>query len=285
MTIQKRLYQDVEKLSKVKPARNSYNIKILNEVAEYIFNRMSETKAEVSYHNYPVEGKEYKNIIARIGSPDKACIVVGAHYDVDGEQPGADDNASAVAGMLELLRMVDKHEGELKYRFEFVAYCLEEQPYCGTEYMGSAIHALGLFKNKVDVKAMVCLEMIGYFSDLPNSQFFPDEQLKKIYPNTGNFIILVGKTGQEDFVASSKSAMKKYCNIGVESIILPVTHKLAELSDHRNYWKYNYNAIMVNDTAFLRNPNYHKVTDTIDTLNFEKMEEVIHGVFGILISM
>jgi hypothetical protein len=127
--------------------------------------------------------------------------------------------------------------------------------------------------------------MIGYFSDQPNSQEFPDPDLKKIYPNTGNFIVVVGKTGQEAFTEKVKRLMKANTSIDVQSISFPVSNGLAGLSDHRNYWKYDYNAVMINDTSFLRNPNYHRTTDTIDTLDFIKMAEVVKGAYYAIVNL
>jgi len=205
---------------------------------------------------------------------------VGAHYDVCGDQPGADDNASAVAGLLETARLLDAEKPRLRYRIDLVAYCLEEPPYFATEHMGSAVHAKSLHNGKVPVKAMICYEMIGYFSDQPGSQGFPDPALSRRYPNTGNFIVVVGKEGQEAFTAKVQSLMRAHSDIDVQSISFASTQGLGGLSDHRNYWQYNYPAVMINDTSFLRNPHYHQQSDTIHTLNFEKMAEVVRGAYA-----
>ncbi|MDQ3101811.1 MAG: M28 family peptidase, partial [Bacteroidota bacterium] len=119
-------------------------------------------------------------------------LVIGAHYDVAGEQPGADDNASAVAGLLEVARMLFRTKPELDYRIDLVAYCLEEPPYFATKEMGSYVHAKSLKDAGTDVIGMISLEMIGYFSDEPGSQNFPSPELAELYPNTANFIIVVG---------------------------------------------------------------------------------------------
>ena len=276
--IKSRLYKDVLWLTSVSPARNYKNIQVLNQVAEYIHAEFKKLKCEVRYQIFKVDGKEYKNVIANFGPTTGPVKVAGAHYDVAGEQDGADDNASAVAGMLELARYLNEHTQEIKTRIELVAYCLEEPPYFATENMGSAIHVNDLVKNNIEVKAMICLEMIGYFSDKPSSQGFPDERMKALYPNTGNFIIVVGTDGQEKFTESVKSLMKKNCSVDVQSIILPASNPLGGLSDHRNYWKHKIPSVMINDTSFLRNPNYHEDSDTIETLDFNKMTEVVKGV-------
>jgi Zn-dependent M28 family amino/carboxypeptidase len=284
-TIKKRLYADVEKLTSVKPPRNYLNIQSLNHIAQYIYDEFRKLDCKVSFQNFKVDGREYKNVIASFGEQQGERIIVGAHYDVCGDQPGADDNASAVAGLLETARMLDEKKPDLKQQIDFVAYTLEEPPYFASSDMGSAVHAKYLHDNKIGVKAMICYEMIGYFSDKPNSQQFPSAELAKIYPHTGNFIIVVGKTGQEKYTQTVKKLMQLHASIDVQTINLPQEYGLAGLSDHRNYWKYNYEAVMINDTSFLRNPNYHQTSDTIDTLDFDKMVEVVKGVYGVIVNL
>jgi Zn-dependent M28 family amino/carboxypeptidase len=234
---------------------------------------------------FTVQGKEYKNIIASFGNPNGERIIVGAHYDVAENTPGADDNASGVAGLLALARRLNQEKIKSNYRFDFVAYSLEEPPNFATNNMGSAIHAKSLREKNIAVKAMICLEMIGYFSDEPNSQEFPSDELKRLYPNAGNFVIVVGLKGQENFTDKVKQLMSKNSSINVQSINLPTTNQLAGLSDHRNYWSNGYTAVMIDDTSFLRNPNYHSIGDTIETLDFNKMVEVVNGVFGMMLSL
>ena len=277
-----RLYKDVEVLTTIQPARNYANLASLNKAADYIYQQFSQLDCQLEEQTFIVDGKIYRNIIASFGKLDGERVIVGAHYDVCGDQPGADDNASAVAGLLETARLLHAQKPVLNYRIDFVAYSLEEPPYFATEQMGSAVHAKYLHDNQIPVKAMICYEMIGYFSDKPYSQQFPDPALSKIYPNKGNFIIVVGIQGQEAFVKNVQMLMRKHSSIDVQSITFPYSEGLAGLSDHRNYWKYKYPAVMINDTSFLRNPNYHKKSDTIDTLDFKKMAEVVKGVYAVV---
>lgn len=285
IVMEKRLYKHAEFLTTLKPPRNYENFGSLNKAADYIFSTLKKLKCKVEVQNFKANGSDYKNVIGSFGPSSAPRIIVGAHYDVAGDQPGADDNASAVAGLLELARLTNEKNDLLKYRIDFVAYSLEEPPFFATDQMGSAIHARSLYDNNVKVEAMICLEMIGYFSDKAGSQGFPNSELSKLYPNTGNFILVVGKNGQEQFTQKVKGLMMKNCEVDVQSITLEETNYLGGLSDHRNYWQYGYNAVMINDTSFLRNPHYHQNTDTIDTLDFSKMAEVVKGVFGVLINL
>lgn len=282
---QNRLYQDVQELTSIIPARNHANLPSLNRAADYIKAELERLNCQVEEQHYKADGQEYRNIIASFGIEHAERVIVGAHYDVCGDQPGADDNASAVAGLLETARMVSELKPKLAHRIDFVAYSLEEPPYFATPQMGSAVHARSMHEQKAAVKAMICYEMIGYFSDEPDSQHFPDPNLAKLYPHTGNFIIVVGKQGQEKIVARVKELMQQNAAIDVQSINLPPSAGLAGLSDHRSYWTYGYQAVMINDTSFLRNPNYHEKTDTIDTLNFSKMAEVVNGVYAALLQL
>ena len=281
-----RLYSDVQFLTALHPARNCHNLSSLNQAADYIKGHFEQLDCTVTEQPFAADGRRYRNVIASFGPPEAARIVIGAHYDVCGDLPGTDDNASAVAGLLETARLVHQHRPALRHRLDFVAYPNEEPPYFATDYMGSAVHAKALHAARVPVRAMLCYEMIGYFSDQPNSQSFPNEALARLYPSTGNFIVVVGKTGQEPFTAQVQQLMQPHTGrLDVQRINLPENMGLAGLSDHRNYWRHGYDAVMINNTSFLRNPHYHRPTDTIDTLDFPRMAQVVNGVYGAVLGL
>jgi len=282
---QTRLHADVQFLTSLQPARNYQNLASLNKAADYIRAEFKKLGVAVQEQKFQVRKHEYRNLIVSFGPPTAERIIVGAHYDVCGDQPGADDNASAVAGLLETARLLREQAPNLKRRIDLVAYSLEEPPFFATDDMGSAVHAKSLHDAKVPVRAMICYEMIGYFRDEPSSQKFPDPRLAAFYPNTGNFITVVGKQGQEAFTQQVKTLMKANAKVDVQSINLPTSQGLAGLSDHRNYWRYGYEAVMISDTSFLRNPNYHEPTDTIDTLDFRLMAEVVNGVYAAILGL
>ncbi|MBL7129032.1 MAG: M28 family peptidase [Ignavibacteria bacterium] len=280
-----RLYADVEKLTSVNPPRNHANLSSLNTVADYIFDEFKKLNCKVEFQNYTANGYEYKNVQTSFGPETKERIIVGAHYDVCGNQPGADDNASAVAGMLEIARLISELKPELKYRVDFAAYTLEEPPYFRTKYMGSAVHAKSLKKAGSKVKIMICLEMIGYFSEEEHSQKYPIFFMKWFYPDTANYILLIAKVGQSKIVNEVKKIMKEGSDIDVQSANVPRFIPGIDFSDHLNYWNENYEAIMVTDTAFYRNPNYHSASDTIDTLDFDKIAEVVKGIYWVVVNL
>ncbi len=279
-----RLYADVKKLTSVQPSRSIENPGSLNEISAYIESQFKELDCRVQIQPFKVAGKEYTNVIATFGPVEGERLIVGAHYDVYNDQPGADDNASGVAGLLELGRMLHRLKPQLRFRIDLVAYSLEEA-YFDTPWMGSAVHAQSLVDEGVKVKCMICLEMIGYFSEKPGSQGFPVSLLKAVYPTTGNFIGVVGKLWDRRLVKNIKVFMLQAADIDVCSINAPTSLWGANLSDHLNYWKNGFDAVMITDTAFLRNHNYHRVTDTIETLNFQEMAKVVKGVYWTIVSL
>ncbi len=265
--------------------RNFENQSMLNKAADFVQERLEEMGYETELQNYEAKRIPHKNIIARIGPETDEVIVLGAHYDVCGDQAGADDNGSAVAGLLAIAELLKKHESQLKTRIELVAYSLEEPPFFRSKKMGSYIHAESLSKAGVKVKAMVCLEMIGYFSYEPKSQSYPIGALKAIYPSKGNFITVVGQLGAGKLTRHFKKYMKVGGSVPVESINAPKNMRGIDFSDHRNYWHFDFPAVMITDTSFFRNPNYHQSSDTPETLNYEKMAEVAKGCFWAILNL
>jgi Zn-dependent M28 family amino/carboxypeptidase len=245
---------------------------------EYIRRKFSEAGARVEEQEYQVKGRALFNVRGFYGDRDKPRIVVGAHYDScfieGGENPGADDNASGVAGLFGLARLLQKERPE-GVCVELVAYSSEEPPYFGTKDMGSYRHAELLNQEKVKVKGVLVLEMIGYFSDQPGSQHYPTSLLKAFYPSVGNFIAIVGGMPDRDLIITCKKAMLGSAPLPVVSTCLPRSMGSVHLSDHRNYWPFGYPAVMITDTAFYRNPHYHRTTDTWDTLDYVRMAHVV----------
>ena len=272
-----RIKNDLKIITKTTNSRNYKNIETLNVVADYIFDELSKNCDTVYFQPYFVNGIEYKNVIGSIGTDKPERIIVGAHYDVAGDQEGADDNASGVVGMIELSRLLAKEQ--LKYRIDFVAYSLEEPPFFRTEHMGSNIHAKMLFDGQENVKGMICLEMIGYFNDVPKSQSYPIGFLKLFYGNKGDYITVVQKFGNGKFGRQVKSLMKNQGLIRTKSFRAPANLSGVDFSDHQNYWKYGYSAVMITNTAFYRNKNYHERTDKMETLDLKRMALVIDEVY------
>ncbi|WP_113660566.1 M28 family peptidase [Pedobacter nanyangensis] len=273
----------LKNITKTPSYRNHQNIAQLNITAAYIKKNFSLYSDSVSFQEYEVEGKTYKNVICSFGTENKSRIIVGAHYDVCGEQEGADDNASGVVALLELAKQLAGQK--LHKRIDLVAYTLEEPPYFRTEYMGSYIHAKYLTDHKIEVFGMLSVEMIGFFSDAKKSQTYPLGILSWFYGNRGNYITLVNKFGKGKFARQFCRQFKQQKKIKTKKFTAPKALPGIDFSDHLNYWNFGYSAMMITDTSFYRNKNYHQKTDTMETLDINRMAKVIDGIYLALLKL
>ena len=274
-----RLEAHVKRLSVDFHPRRYDRLDNIERTVQYIADELRTTGAAVSTQDIEVGGRTYKNVIARFGPATGPLLVIGAHYDSFGITPGADDNASAVAGLLELARLLG--QAPATRSIELVAYAFEEQPRSSNADMGSAWHARALRTANREVSLMLSLEMIGYFVDAPGSQRFPAPGLSLLYPNRGDFIALVGRLSDYGVMRRVKSAMSGATRLPVHSINSPRRVPGIENSDHVNFWDADYPALMVTDTAYLRNPNYHGPGDTWQTLDYRRMAQVVQAVYAV----
>lgn len=278
-----KLEAHVRFLSELNPNRSYKNHESMSLAEMYIVEQLKDAGFDkVELQDVPADGHIYHNVIARYGDQIAGdVLVVGAHYDVAEEaNPGADDNASGVAGLIELARVVNKERPILKYPIEFVAYTLEEPPFFAEKEMGSVRHADSLKEKGKNAVLMLSLEMIGYFTDRWFSQVHLFPLLYGIYPATGNFIGIVGSTVDRKLQRDFKAAFIANTSVPTYSMSSPAFVPGIDYSDHRSYWAHNWPALMITDTAFLRNFQYHEPGDTADRLNYIKMAEVIRGVYG-----
>ena len=196
-------------------------------------------------------------------------IVVGAHYDTVPGSPGANDNASAVAVLIELARM--------KLPARFVAFANEEMPYFQTGEMGSIAWA----RKGENVRAMFSLEMLGFYRDAPGSQQYP-APLGLFYPDRGDFVAFVGDLGARALVRKAIAAFRKHAAFPSEGVAAPGFIPGVTWSDHWSFRRHGYAAIMVTDTAFYRYPHYHLPSDTPEKLDYERMARVTLGLAAML---
>lgn len=289
------LQAHVKKLSVDFYPRSFDQFNRLEASASYILEQFKAAGANVSVQDVVVGEAHYKNIIAKFGPEQGPLMVVGAHYDSHGDiqfglgspsghslsshTPGADDNASGVAGLIELARLLGKQPQSRS--IELVAYTLEEPPHFRTQHMGSVWHAKAIKASKRDVMLMLSLEMIGYFSDEPGSQSYAIPAMKHLYSDRGDFIAIVGKFGGFGVSRDVKALMSGATDLPVYSINAPIALQGVDYSDHRSYWGVGIPAMMVTDTAFLRNKNYHKAGDTYDRLDYPRMAKVVQSVYAV----
>lgn len=265
--------------------RSIYRPDKLLMAAKYIasFCRGEGLNPEVDFYSFrevPVT-----NVVSRIDfcpSPSRH-FVLGAHYDSLMGTVGADDNASSIAVQLETLRELKKLQGtmDLDLSVSFVAFTLEEPPGFRTPYRGSKVYARKARRAKQDIDGAICLEMVGFRLRGPNSQRYPFPLNFANYPEEGDFIAIVGNAGSRQFTRAVHQSFSG--NPGLPAIALSVPFNgwilpSVRRSDHVSFWDLGYKAVMITDTAFFRNPNYHRPSDTMDTLDFEFMAELVKSL-------
>ncbi len=270
----------VIKLSQDLHPRSWLHTNNLNACADYISGHFIAAGAAVEPQFFQAREREYRNVIGRFGQGRGSRIIVGAHYDSCGDTPGADDNASGVAVLIELAHLLGRYPPEREV--ELVAYSLEEPPFFDSDLMGSVVHARGAAEQKSDLTGVIVLEMVGYFSDEPRSQRLPFPLLRLFYPDRGNFVALIGQWDQGGWIRKVKAGMKGATTLPVYSLRAPVSVTEVDYSDHMNYWPHGIHAIMVTDTAFYRNTEYHSLNDTADRLDYHRTAQVTVAVFEAL---
>jgi hypothetical protein len=278
-----RLRAHVETISRDFYPRDEGHPENLAKLATYIQSAFENTGADVTRHTFKVKGNNYSNVYAAFGPATQERIIVGAHYDTVPGTPGADDNASGIAGLIELGHLLKN--AVLSTRVELAAYALEEPPYFYTPQMGSAQHVKLLQQENVKVRMMFALEMIGYFSDKPDSQYLPMPVLSLLYPHEGNFIMVAGQFLDGTNVRIIKRTMRGASSLPVYSINAPGNLLGINLSDHVNFWNADLPAVMITDTAFYRYDGYHSPTDTADRLDYERMAMVVEGVYAAVLAL
>ncbi len=280
--VKRNLQRHVEHLSQRIGERHLWKNGSLNRAAKYIESVMRSHGYEVIEQSYACYGKTVSNLIVEKEGDEKRMLVVGAHYDTVPGTPGADDNASGVAGLLELARLHRLSSG--RQTLVFAAFANEEPPCFGSSAMGSMVYARDLKEKKAPVEAMISLEMIGYFSE-ETIQKYPLPGMSLFYPKRGDYIGVVGNFHSSRYVSFFKRGIRRHSFIKSRSLVAPEFFGGINLSDNYSFWHYGFRAIMVTDTSFFRNRNYHLETDTIDTLDFDRMTEVVRGLYFTLLDL
>ncbi len=278
----KDLENHVVALAKIDRGRHSKNLTGTKAASDYILKILENNGNSPTLQ--PVKIEDFapcSNISVVFPGTLTERVIIGAHFDTYGPFPGADDNASGVAALLEMAKVL---KGKTtKHTVELVFYCFEEPPAFRTKKMGSHIHAESVAPENVEL--MISVEMIGYFSQKPKSQSFPHPAMALVYGDAANFIAVVGLPGDAMLIRNLKSHLKTHAKtIDVKSMNAPRKMPGLDFSDHLNYWDRDISAVMVTDTSFYRNDNYHTVYDTPDTLDYGRMREVTNGLVEIALS-
>jgi len=257
--------------------RHVWRPRALAAAAGYIEDAFRRVGYEVRRQSYDARGVPCMNLEVESGGMDaeSPMVLVGAHYDTVEGSPGADDNASGVASMLEIARLLRTES--LRATVRCVAFVNEESPFFRSRDMGSSVYARAARAHGDKLKLMLSLEMLGYFSSRPRSQRYPP-LLRHWYPDRGNFIAFVSNVRSRAALASLYKAFRAHSDFPSERLVSPAIVPGVSWSDQRSFWQAGYPALMVTDTAFYRYPHYHRPTDTPEKLDFASMARVTAGL-------
>jgi len=269
--------------------RNVFRSGTLARSADYIDSVWRQQGYEVTRNSYEAEHVTCQNLeVTRRGkTKPNEIVLVGAHYDsVDGS-PGANDNGTGVAALLELSRVFANGAGgpAPSRTVRFVAFVNEELPFFKTDKMGSRVYAKLARHRGDDIRVMVCLEMLGYYSNKPGSQKFPSPLFKLFYPSRGNFIGFVSNLKSRGVMRRAATSFWAHSDFPVECCAMVAGLAGTDLSDHAAFWREGYPAFMVTDTAPYRYPYYHDATDTPDKVNYPALARVTQGLCGVIAAL
>jgi Zn-dependent M28 family amino/carboxypeptidase len=275
--LEQELRSDVHQLAGIIGERNLFRYTQLVEAAAYIRGAFGHSGYDVRRQQYEVAGQTCENIEAHIVGVEKPdeILVVGAHYDSVQGSPGANDNATGVAALLALARSVARTRPLCTVRF--VAFTNEEPPLFQGPHMGSHVYAKQCRERCENIRLMLSLETIGYYSDEPRSQTYPFP-FGLFYPSTANFIAFVSNMENAPWVKQLLTIFRVHARFPSEGGALWEWIPGVAWSDHWSFWRAGYPAVMVTDTAPNRYPHYHTAADTPDKVDFPKMVRVISGL-------
>jgi hypothetical protein len=275
--LRERLMRHVGALGGSIGERNVFRPDALERAAEYIRGVWAEQGFAVTSERYEVAGRTCANLVAerRGDSRPDELVVAGAHYDSVAGSPGANDNATGVATLLELSGRL--RAASLTRTVRFVAFVNEEPPFFGTEAMGSRHHARRARARGDRIVAMLSLETLGYYSDAPSSQRYPFP-LGAFYPSTGNFLGVVGNLASRSLVRDTLRHLMEATDFPVEGAATFAWIPGIDWSDHGSFWKEGYRAVMLTDTAPYRYPQYHSPDDRPERVNAVAFARAAHGI-------
>ena len=277
MTLAEALKGHVYKLAKDIGERNVFQPQALYEAEEYLRQTWKKQGYEVLEQEYTLEGVRSANIeVNKTGTtkPDE-IILIGAHYDSVIGSPGANDNGSGVAVLLEMSRLL--RDIEMQRSMRFVAFVNEEPPFFFTQQQGSRIYVKAVRKRGDNIRLMLSLETMGYFRDEPRSQRYPP-LFRYFYPDKGNFIALVSNLRSRKPMYRLAEAFRTESDFPLQHVATFSIIPGVGWSDHLSFWMSGYKALMVTDTAFYRYPWYHTREDSAEKLDYPRLAEVTDGL-------
>ncbi len=281
----KRLKQTIAHLTEKIGERNLSKPKKLDETVTFVQQSFESKGYIIERQTFSVSGVECHNLIAEVvGSVSpKEVVLIGAHYDSARGTPGANDNGTGLAALMEIAGQLRGKKFSRTLRF--VAFANEEPPYFQRDgLMGSWVHAKACRARGDDLKVVMSLETMGYFTDEPQSQKYPP-LLAALYPSTGNFIGFVSNLESRPLLIDCVKNFREHCKVDSQLAALPSELKGVGWSDHWSFWQEGYAGIMVTDTAPFRYPHYHEPTDTLDKIDFVRYSQVVDGLTKTIVDL
>jgi Zn-dependent M28 family amino/carboxypeptidase len=260
---------------------NFFNPAELEAAAQYIEKSFAGLGYAVPTQRFPSGPSEVRNIEVEVQGSARASeiVIVGAHYDSVLGAPGANDNGSGVAAVIELARLFGGSSPSRSLRF--VTFVNEEPPFSHSDAMGSRHYSRRARERGESIVAMFSLETIGYYSERPGSQHYPFP-LSFFYPSTGNFIAFVSNLSSRGLLHEAIAGFRRHAGFPSEGAAAPAFLPGVDWSDHWSFWKEGFPALMVTDTAPYRYPHYHTMQDTPDKVDYERLARVVTGLHGML---
>lgn len=284
--LSERLKKHVVFLAETLGQRNHWYPEAYDKAAEAIDKEFKDQGWSTQSQTYSVNNKTARNIIAELPGQTRPqeILVIGAHYDSCRGTPGANDNASGVAALLELGRMLKASKQPFARTLRLVAFANEEPPFFWTKAMGSLVYARACKKRGDKIVGMISLETMGYFSEQEGSQQYPFP-FNTIYPSKGHFIGFVGDMNSRSMVREMVGKFREHAAFPSEGVAAPKTTPGIGWSDHWSFWQIGVPAVMVTDTAPFRYRHYHRKTDTPEKLDYERMARILKGLEKVVVDL
>jgi hypothetical protein len=284
--IKKSLESDIDYIQRLGPrnSENDMNHKQLRQCEEWIRQRWESQGYVVKKHTFSFNGKVYSNLEIEIQGriAPSEIIIVSAQYDSLPDSPGANNNGSGMAILFQLSRLLKKHTPDRTLRL--LNFVNEEDPFFGTEMMGSYQYAKRAYQRQEDIKVMLSLDALGIYTDRPGSQNLPFP-FSLFYPRRGNFLAFIGDFSSRKYMVETTRGFKKGSSFPIEAGVVPEWVEGAGWSDHLSFWKFGYPGIMVTDTGGFRSPSHTTKEDTMEKLNFEAMSRIVLGMYCAIVDL
>lgn len=282
--IRQELESDIYFMSVTLGPRNAFSYERLRQCAAWIKKRWESQGYAVKSHTFSIQGQDYENLEIEIKgrkSPTE-IVIVSAQYDTLPDSPGANNNASGVAVLLQLSNLLKNYSPDRTLRL--INFVNEEDPFFGTEWMGSFTYAEDVYKRNENIKIMLSIDSIGIYKDEPGSQKLPFP-FSVFYPDRGNFLAFIGDFDSRTYMIRATKGFKKGSSFPIKAGVVPKWVKGAAWSDHSSFWKFGFAGMQITDTGAFRSPYHTTAEDTMEKIDIEALSRIVMGMYGSIIEL